>query len=461
MGKSTIARTVAADFDGRKQLGASFFFSESLAGRRVASAVIPTIAFQLAKFSPELRQRISLALEEDPGLGMKVFQDQLNILLADSPSGLPHSRPTLVVIDALDECEEDGAFRLLSALVREVGKLTPFKFLVTSRPEPHIQRVLDHALTPGSTVRPAVLHDMAQSVVKSDIKRYLAHHLEGIGSQRGISAGPWPKEGDVDSLAEKAAGLFVFAATAVRFIGSKFALDPQERIDVLLRLRPATGEKPFEALDAIYLRVLKSSVPEEQIADETSHLRSLLGTVSLLQDPLPTKYLERLLNLHSGNIISSLRLFHSLLVVPSDTAQTIHIIHPSFSDFLTSHCNDPRFKVNPSSHHEKLALSCFRVMRQLRRDICGIEPLGKLNSEVKDKLPPLIDSHVPQELRYACKYWASHVSKMSSKSKVVEEALRLFLSTHLLHWLEVLSLLGRSNDAALCLLLVKRWSWVS
>ena len=55
-----------------------------------------------------------------------------------------------------------------------------------------------------------------------------------------------------------------------------------------------------------------------------------------------------------------------------------------------------------------------------------------------------VASSVSPELRYACRYWIEHV-KRSHQSIIDGGAVHVFLQTHLLHWLEAMSLMGETG----------------
>ncbi|KAK2026392.1 hypothetical protein LX32DRAFT_594735, partial [Colletotrichum zoysiae] len=61
-GKSTIARTVAKQFDEKEMLGATFFFKRGHAGRSSAENLFSTIAQQLARRRPELLPHVAHAI---------------------------------------------------------------------------------------------------------------------------------------------------------------------------------------------------------------------------------------------------------------------------------------------------------------------------------------------------------------------------------------------------------------
>jgi hypothetical protein len=63
-----------------------------------------------------------------------------------------------------------------------------------------------------------------------------------------------------------------------------------------------------------------------------------------------------------------------------------------------------------------------------------------------------IDSNLPPELQYACRYWVDHLER-SGLSIEDGDAMHRFIKKHLLHWLEAMSLI---NETSLCVRSVAR-----
>ncbi|KAJ7850490.1 hypothetical protein B0H14DRAFT_3451885 [Mycena olivaceomarginata] len=81
-------------------------------------------------------------------------------------SEMPES--VIVVIDALDECDDgDASQQFLETLLKLAVDL-PIKFFLTSRPEPAIREKM---LTPGYSRSVLHLHDIEESIVEADIKK--------------------------------------------------------------------------------------------------------------------------------------------------------------------------------------------------------------------------------------------------------------------------------------------------
>src|SRR5258708_21214833 len=143
IGKSTIARTVAEDAKDLNLLGASFFFSRQEKELSDADLFIPTIAYQLAESHPKVRPAVIKVLLRDPNIFKKSFTTQFKELIIE-PLCKITSKPVIIVVDALDECNnsEGAANQLLQAVVEHCTKSPSLRLLITSRPELHIKPVL-------------------------------------------------------------------------------------------------------------------------------------------------------------------------------------------------------------------------------------------------------------------------------------------------------------------------------
>ena len=105
----------------------------------------------------------------------------------------------VVVIDALDECDDGQAFRLFLEMLLRLTPELPFKFFLTSRPE-HVIRDKMRALQYSSSV--LHLHDIEDSVVEADIKKYLTDSL--------CSMSPPLSSDNMKELAKHARRLFIY-----------------------------------------------------------------------------------------------------------------------------------------------------------------------------------------------------------------------------------------------------------
>jgi len=140
---------------------------------------------------------------------------------------------------------------------------------------------------------------------------------------------------------------------------------------------------PEHYLNDVYIKVLKSTVHEEDLEEDKEDtylmLKQVLGTIILLYSPLSTKSLSELLSLPIGAIEGGLADLHAILDIPKDISRVLRLHHPLFRDFLLNkdRCSDPNFWVDEKQAHQTFAASCIRIMSQtLKKDICEMHTPG-------------------------------------------------------------------------------------
>jgi hypothetical protein len=139
----------------------------------------------------------------------------------------------VLVIDALDECNDEDDIRIILYLLAEVRSLERVRIRVflTSRPEIPIR--YGFCQIPDQEYQDFVLHNISPSIIDHDITIFLEHSLKLIGQERSL--GPsWPGKEVIRCLVQAASGLFIWAATACRFIreGKRHAA---RRLDTILK----------------------------------------------------------------------------------------------------------------------------------------------------------------------------------------------------------------------------------
>ena len=114
---------------------------------------------------------------------------------------------TVIVIDALDECEDDeSASAILSVLGRLVSEIPKVKFFLTGRPESRISQGFHLPLLVSMT-RIFVLHKVEPDRVNSDIRLFFETSFSELVGRRGL--GGRPTDQQLGQLCGQAAGLFV------------------------------------------------------------------------------------------------------------------------------------------------------------------------------------------------------------------------------------------------------------
>jgi hypothetical protein len=466
-GKSTIALTIAREYHSKDCLGASFFFSRGETDVSRAGMLVTSIAVQLAQWSKALRDLIHEAILNNAEIVSKSLRHQWKKLIIEPLSKLEGGlvrKPLVIVIDALDECDgEKDIQRVIQLLAdAQVLRIVRIRVLLTSRPEKHVLH--GFSKVPDSYPWEFVLQDIPKSVVDHDIFVFLEYELKEIGQEWSINPN-WPSEHDIKCLVSNASGLFIWAATACRIIreGRQFAA---KRLSTLLQSGTSINE-PEEQLSRIYIMVLENSVghdyKEQEREDLCRMLRQILGSIVILFSSLSVFSLARLLHMPKEEVDRTLKDLHSILDIPKDPSYLIRLHHPSFRDFLLDkkRCSDPHFCVDEEKAHQALAHCCIQLMADikngLREDICGLHSPGALASEVQGNL---IEQFLPVELQYACRYWVSHLQR--SESRLYDEGqVHLFLKQHLLHWLEALSLIGKTSEGVYAIILLESMVTVS
>jgi hypothetical protein len=467
-GKTTIASTVARACKKRGILGASFFFSRE-EEYSTPKLLFTTIAYQLGQFFPPFKDEVSAVLKSNREIGHSDPSYQLQELIVGPLRTIGDAFPfCVVVIDAIDECQDDSTISvILASLSAHVIELSPLKFLVTSRPERNITGAFKlESLDPAT--RRLVLHEIELGVVQIDIERYLAYELDIIRDSYDLGHS-WPSLTDINALSTNSFGLFIFAATCIKFIGDRNYCDPPDQLAKLLDGRPVAvgNSSPDHRLDQLYTQVLTNAFPN--ISPRLAgRLKMILGSIILLRNPLSPRDLELLLDVNAqktdfslGSIRATLAHLHSLVIVPEDDDHVIRLLHPSFFDFLTNRdrCLNPKLVVDTTVQHTLLAHACLGAMKDLRRNICKIESPTMLNSEVDD-LPARIRQYILPHLQYACRHWASHLTN-AMISGLLLDLLSEFCSEGLLRWVEVCSLLGNLRNTLLSLDALQRALTVS
>lgn len=462
-GKSTIARTVAQRLADQERLAASFFFTKGRGDLGHARNFFSTIAIQLATVSPLMRDYICEEVRNQPDIARKAMSEQWKrLILRPLRKARDRQSPPyffVLVVDALDECDDQRDIQQILRVFAATKDLTTIKLriLVTSRPEMSI--CLEFQDMGETLYQDLELQNISRSVMEHDISAFLKYELAKIRKLSHLPA-RWPGERSIRLLVEKADGLFLYAATACLFIRGKIGASPPRRLSQLLEGK-AVDRSLTQKLDDMYMGILRDSVSgdysgsdREEIMELTKQFRQVVGTIVVLIDSLSVASLAGLLYpaeserediIPESTIHRMLDPLYSVLVVSEDPQVPIRLLHPSFREFLLDQqrCSDRQFWVDEKLMHFKLTGACLEVMsRSLKKNICNLESPGSLTSDVqKDVLFRCLPSH----LQYACRYWVDHLER--GRFEIRDGGtIQVFLKTHLLNWLEALSLIGRLSE---------------
>lgn len=449
-GKSTIARTVARELRQRGLLGASFFFNRSEQDCSRSENLLTTIAKQLVDILPQFQDGVTKAIKEDSTLVTSSAGDQLDRLLKKPLAAIRTSSGTklllIIVIDALDECQDEKNIQTIIKRLPELqhtASAVELRFCVTSRPESYIHSGFNE-IKDGHT--PALLHKISGPTIEHDIKAFFQHKLPMIRQSRGLDD-EWPGEKNIQILIQMAIPLFIYAATMCRAFEDQ-AWAPTTSLEGFLNHQ----DEQSSQLSGTYLPVLdrillgQGNRQKRQLVDE---FQNIVGAVVILEDPLPIVPLAELLDVHQDTIHIRLNTLRSVIQVPEETEEPVRLFHQSFRDYLLDPESDERtqFSIDRATTNKRVGLHCIRVMERetggLRRNLCNLSSFGATRTE-GEPLEAL--ASLPKELQYSCRHWVSHFHQ-GSVSPEDQDHIYKFLKTHFLHWLEAMGVMGVSTEA--------------
>ncbi|PNP55781.1 hypothetical protein THARTR1_04001 [Trichoderma harzianum] len=453
-GKSTISRTVAEYFAQKKALCASFFFKKGEGDRGRAALFFTTLAAQLVQQLPCIVPHVRAAIEADMNISDKTKNEQFEKLILGPLNKCEGQQSTVVsiVIDALDECDLEEDVRSMVHLLARAMEVTSvrLRFFITSRPELPIRLGFKSI---GNSYKELALHEIPKLDIKNDIAIYLEDELKAIVHRYNMSVeirrqlpSQWPGNKNTEKLVEMAIPLFIYAATACRFISDRRLGGPNEQLERFFN----SDLNSRSNLDATYLPVLDQLIRGLKGGEKeavVTKFKEVVGTIVLLANPLSITSLASLLAIETEKIDNQLDMLHSVLNIPLNPDAPIRLFHLSFRDFLIDKENRDinSFWVDEQETHAMIMVRCLRLLStdNLRRDICDLQRPGTLRLEIEQEK---IDTRFPPEMQYACLYWVHHL-KESGGTVSDHDQVYYFLIRHLLHWIEALSLLGRISDS--------------
>ena len=444
-GKTTIASTIVADFDC---FSGQFFFHHDEAELRDPDNLWRHIALDLALGSNDLGKSIAQALKTQKAniRGFDIsMQFEHFIVKPLGEVSRTSAQPLLVVVDALDEC--DSYEKLFPSLTLWSCLSKSLKLLITSRCYSDIQSLL------GSVSVHCNLHtghEMSTQTSDDLQKYFLARFCK-------VTRLPpkWPGPAKISLLVKKAAGLFIWAKSATDFILHKGG-DAEERLDII---SSGSGEG-IDAVDSLYHQVISVALQGLRKPEQTA-LHLVLSSIIIAKNPLRIKDLAELLVVKHASLHSIIGQLSPILFI-SDTNH-LHICHQSVADFLLASERSQDLWVDHQLYSLKFARSCLKLMNaKLKFNFFGLKTSHMLNRHI----PELCDhiEHVESTaLGHASYFWASYLQKDCDEmlQLEVQAAVENFLKVHLLHWLEIMSLMGTVNHAAQLLLSAANWSQVS
>ncbi|KAJ3567096.1 hypothetical protein NP233_g6587 [Leucocoprinus birnbaumii] len=323
--------------------------------------VFTSIAYQIATQCKAYAIVIDTRIREDPALTTKSLATQFEELLVIPLCQIDVTKEDfdgrVVIIDGLDECrgvsEQREIIKIIAASARM--RTTPFRWLITSRPEEPIIRTMH---SPSVSPIISCIELPVSREIDHEILIYLIDEFEKIREHNGL-AETWPPEDTLALLVERADGLWIYASTITRFVNDDNSLGPEHQLRLVLEFtlnvsRVAGMGNPLAEMDVLYTLIMQQIPPT---------IRVTLQKILLIQS-MDIVYYPR-------HIASSLRLsveqfrrccaaVHSVMRLSDSAKPTLdemrlQFYHASFLEFLT----DPRRSQDLCVHG--VFLTCLRA----------------------------------------------------------------------------------------------------
>lgn len=243
-GKSAIAQTTMQRASTAGRLGASFFFSRGAVGRSTTDRLFQTIAYQLAQNISVIENSIQNIVHVKPDLPSKTLEVQFRDLIDRPVRECKMSLKYPVVgIEGIDECEDENAQEaFLTVIGNAVRSGCPLRFIISSRPEPHLKRLFlrkffDYTKTIVLETSDEFLGDIA-TYLKAGFTDICERHSSFM---RHVPQ-PWPSKKQLSTLCTRSSGHFIYAATVLKFIGGDKFKNPVQQLHFVLE--PVFGAEP-------------------------------------------------------------------------------------------------------------------------------------------------------------------------------------------------------------------------
>ncbi|KAE9391068.1 hypothetical protein BT96DRAFT_1024263 [Gymnopus androsaceus JB14] len=430
-GKSTIAQSFCESLEKHNLLGGSFFCSRESEDRREVGRIIPTLANFLAQqFKPYFDELVA-ALEADATLASHGIKRQLESLVLHRVQKIDIGQEYwhfVLVIDALDECEDVDAIQTVLSILRAMVSqfYSHIHVFISCRPEYYIQQEFEKTLNKHLLK----LHDVENEVVQKDIQLYLQRSLH----DKSVS------KTDVQYLSDQAGKFFIYAFTQVQYLTrAPGAIAFKSRLRDLL-------ENKFiaKSIDGLYNLLLTKAI-EGMEPNEKQDAKYLVNLIVSLSDPLSQQTLSELWK------PCDVAPFTSVLNIPESQKAPIHIFHASFPDFILNQnrCHE-EFYCNADEIHEIMSLGCIKCMnKNLKYNIC--------NMQIDEDVSTFSVAQISSSLQYSCKHWIFHLTKCKVISTELMTELKKFAVHVFFFWMEALCILQSIENAIPGLKAVSTW----
>jgi hypothetical protein len=464
-GKTTIAYTIAKRFEDDANsnqhtvLGGNFLCSRQFQETQAQTRILPTIAYHLARKCKSYADALHVANKFD-SVKFSVATQLRDLLVGpwqqSEGTRRPEPLPYLIIIDALDEIEGDGGSAFLGDLLDAIDKydLRGLKFLVTSRSDPELVERCK-AFTSEAVCR---LQDVPIEEARSDIKIYLTDKLKKLDGSPELA-----------ELERRADGLFIYAATAVKYLIPRRSITVREQTKMLKILlsksyEPVSASDATSLIDQLYRQVMYDAFSQFKGEFLICRLRVLYTFLCTAERTSTSTVAALVADSDDEAAKAVLDDLHAVLYSQDDR---VFWYHASFPDFIFDPVRsnfrigekDFVFSCNEPIHHNLLGESCFHIMKSgLRFNMGNITSSFLFDSHNPVALAEQVNQNISAVLRYSSHHWTHHLpSPQLLNTDNLRCCISEFLQIRVLFWIEVMNLLGLRNQCTPMLQCARQW----
>lgn len=384
---------------------------------------------------PQLESYWKIAYSNISLLRARNLKDQWEILVTKPLRRLPRDQKRILIVDALDECDERTRGQLLECILYSCGSESELsiQILLTTRMEHDIRKVIESKSFSHLIQWREILRAEGY---KGDITRYINFRLDNSDFDTITNK-------QRNELVKRCDGLFIFASLACKLLD-----------DACVGGEPLQGIlSEFTSLDSLYHRTLSQASKVHELTRKG--IMAILSVILVAQTPLSIAEITDLLSFKLKQVESLVSKLGSVLNIDSKTKR-VYMIHATMAEFLvrrdwdqkeedseghivTEATQKNQYFIDISKSNGTMAESCFRIMsRELKDDLCGPPILfsPSIDQTNLNSMREGLEQETSAGLRYAASSWIAHVI-INLECQDALYATRKFFKTNLLNWIEV------------------------
>ncbi|KKY25011.1 putative nacht and wd domain protein [Phaeomoniella chlamydospora] len=403
-GKSVISAYLANHLKESGVLSQYFFFRFGDQARRTPSAMLMSLAWQIASDVPVFRSALASLGASGTELRRSDWRNIWKRVFHGLLFTLELSSPLYWVIDAIDESESSSATLEMLATVSQ--SKAPIRVLVTSRTDAQISSLFEKM----KDQIPA--ESLSADDCSTDITVFASESLRYIWWNTEV------KDEVVERLAQDANGNFLWVHLVLEAVKE---CHTEEAVKEALERLPV-GMSP------LYKRMEDNIAPNSDTATKNLAYEILTWTIHA-RVPIPISELIQIFGSRFGSFLNIRKTISQLCghFVIIDGDDRLSLVHQTAKEYLVQSSTLP-FSVDTSVGHRKLFESCLSVFMDAR-----------LRTRFQ---------HSPQSvsLEYRATSWAYHLHRCSTATDL-NQALTLlakfFQKISILQWVHVVASLGK------------------